>query len=234
MPAPLVETSGLNYFVRSGPSELHILKDVNMRVDPGEVVAVVGPSGSGKTSLLMVLAGLERASAGSVVVGGQDIAGLNEDALALFRRKTLGILFQNFHLIPTMTALQNVSLSLEVADMDKGLREVRDEARAALESVGLGDRTGHLPNMLSGGEQQRVGLARAIVTNPRLLLADEPTGNLDQETGSRVIDSMFALAAGQGTSVLLITHDPALARRADRVLTLTSGRLQSGEAAAVS
>jgi putative ABC transport system ATP-binding protein len=228
MPEPLVETSGLNFQVRSGASELHILRNVNLTVDPGEVVAVVGPSGSGKTSLLMVLAGLEQATGGTVTIEGREISGLDEDALALFRRRTLGILFQNFHLIPTMTALENVSLSLEVADAGLSLADVRQAARAALESVGLGDRLGHLPNMLSGGEQQRVGLARAIVTRPRLLLADEPTGNLDQETGGKVIDLMFALAAEKGTSVLLITHDPALARRADRILTLTRGELSPG------
>lgn len=225
MPAPLVETSDLNYYVRSGPSELHILKNVNLTIEPGEVVAVVGPSGSGKTSLLMVLAGLEQASAGMVTIEGKDISGLDEDALAVFRRRTLGIVFQSFHLIPTMSALENVTLSLEVADTGRSLHKLRDEAARALETVGLGERLGHLPGMLSGGEQQRVGLARAIVTQPRLLLADEPTGNLDQDTGAKVIDLMLALAAEQGTSVLLITHDPGLARRADRILTLTGGVL---------
>jgi len=222
---PVIETHDTNLHLVSGKVPLHILKDINLRVDAGEVVATVGPSGSGKTSLLMVLGGLERASSGKVVVAGRDITGLNEDELAIFRRRTLGILFQNFHLIPSLTALENVSLALEIAETGQPLREIRDLARQALTEVGLADRLDHLPSALSGGEQQRVGLARAMVTRPRLLLADEPTGNLDQETGARVIELMFDLARRQGTAVLLITHDRGLAERADRKLAMNHGRL---------
>jgi putative ABC transport system ATP-binding protein len=204
---------------------LHILKDVTFKVNGGEVTAVVGPSGSGKTSLLMILGGLERATSGKVVVAGQDISTANEDQLAIFRRKNLGILFQNFHLIPSMTALENVALSLEIAETGESFKIIRDRAAAALEEVGLGDRLTHLPSALSGGEQQRVGLARAMVNSPRLMLADEPTGNLDQDTGARVIELMFNLARKKDTAVLLITHDRSLAAKADRMLTMNHGKL---------
>ncbi|MDF2981445.1 MAG: transporter, partial [Devosia sp.] len=190
-----------------------------------EVVAIVGPSGSGKTSLLMLLAGLERATSGKVVVAGQDLSGLSEDDLAVFRRHTLGIVFQSFHLIPSLTALDNVGLALEIASPDLSLVQTREAAAAALEAVGLGGRLHHRPAALSGGEQQRVGLARAMIAKPRLLLADEPTGNLDQETGAVVVELMFDLARRQGTAVVLITHDPSLAARADRVFTMTAGEL---------
>ncbi len=226
----IISTRDLNLRLTSGKSELHILKDINLAVDPGEVVAIVGPSGSGKTSLLMVLGGLEQASSGAVTIAGEDISKLDEDGLALFRRRTLGILFQNFNLLPTMTALENVSLALEIARAGRPFRELRQAAAAALAAVGLGDRLEHLPNALSGGEQQRVGLARAMVVSPKLLLADEPTGNLDEDSGAKIIDMMFALARQQGTAVLLITHDHDLAVRADRRLTMTHGRL-SAEAA---
>lgn len=224
---PLVETEKLNLHVRSGATPLHILRDVTFHIDPGEVVAVVGPSGSGKTSLLMVLAGLEQASDGLVRIDGQDVTALDEDGLAIFRRRTLGVLFQNFHLIPTMTALENVMLALELSDTGQPVDALRAASVKALESVGLEDRLYHLPNALSGGEQQRVGLARAVVTGPRLLLADEPTGNLDQETGARVIDTMFAIAQEHQRAVLLITHDPALAARANRRLVMTKGVLHA-------
>ncbi|MEQ1770157.1 MAG: ABC transporter ATP-binding protein [Devosia sp.] len=225
MSVPVIETEKTNLELMTGHSKLHILKDVSMRVDSGEVVAVVGPSGSGKTSLLMVLGGLERATNGKVVVGGTDTSTLNEDGLAIFRRKNLGILFQNFHLIPSMTALENVSLALEIAETGMPVKDIRVAAEKALEEVGLGDRMTHLPSALSGGEQQRVGLARAMVTNPRLMLADEPTGNLDQDTGAKVIELMFNLARKKNTAVLLITHDPNLARKADRMLTMNKGHL---------
>jgi putative ABC transport system ATP-binding protein len=203
-------------------------------VNSGEVVAVVGPSGSGKTSLLMILGGLERATTGKVVVAGQDISQANEDQLAIFRRNSLGILFQNFHLIPSMTALENVALALEIAETGKSYKEIREAAAEALVEVGLGDRLTHLPSALSGGEQQRVGLARAIVTNPKLMLADEPTGNLDQDTGARVIELMFNLARKKGTAILLITHDRSLASKADRVLTMNKGELTEAAREAVS
>ena len=198
MSVPVIETEKANLELMSGKSMLHILKDVTFRVAGGEVTAVVGPSGSGKTSLLMILGGLERATTGKVIVAGQDISTANEDQLAIFRRKNLGILFQNFHLIPSISAL---------------------------EEVGLGDRMSHVPSALSGGEQQRVGLARAMVTSPKLMLADEPTGNLDQDTGALVIDLMFNLARKKSAAILLITHDRSLAAKADRMLTMNHGQL---------
>ena len=225
MPAPVVQATGINLHLKSGGEPLHILKDVDLTVATGEVSAIVGPSGSGKTSLLMVLGGLERATAGKVVIAGEDITGKSEDQLAIFRRKHLGILFQNFHLIPSMSALENVALTLEIAEAGRPWKEIRDRAAAALAEVGLSERLTHLPNALSGGEQQRVGLARALVGEPALLLADEPTGNLDQETGERVIELMFRLARERGTSILLITHDNDLAHRADRLLHMNQGRL---------
>ena len=223
----VVQTERMNLSLRSGKTPLHILKDISFTMDAGEVVAVVGPSGSGKTSLLMVLGGLEQASSGVVNVAGSDLAGKGEDALAIFRRQNLGILFQNFHLIPSMTALENVALALEIAENGRSHRQITEAAKAALEAVGLGERLDHRPSALSGGEQQRVGLARAIVMKPKLLLADEPTGNLDQDTGARVIEMMFALARDNGTAVFLITHDPALAAKADRTLTMSHGQLSS-------
>jgi putative ABC transport system ATP-binding protein len=224
-PVPVVQATGVNLHLESGGTPLHILKDVDLTLNAGEVAAVVGPSGSGKTSLLMVLGGLERATGGTIALDGTPISAMNEDQLAIARRKTLGILFQNFHLVPSMTALENVALSLEIADAGMPWRQVRDRAAAALTEVGLGDRLTHLPSALSGGEQQRVGLARAMVTQPRLLLADEPTGNLDQATGQRIIELMFGLARTHGTAILLITHDPALAAKADRQLHMNAGRL---------
>lgn len=225
MSVPVIQTENANLELMSGKSMLHILKDVTFQVNSGEVTAVVGPSGSGKTSLLMILGGLERATTGKVIVAGQDISTANEDQLAIFRRKNLGILFQNFHLIPSMTALENVALALEIAETGKSFKEIREQATAALAEVGLADRLTHLPSALSGGEQQRVGLARAMVTNPRLLLADEPTGNLDQDTGIMVIELMFNLARKKGAAILLITHDRSLAAKADRMMTMNHGRL---------
>jgi len=225
MPTPVIETEKTNLYLTTGKTQLHILKDVTFTLNPGEVAAVVGPSGSGKTSLLMVLGGLEKATSGRVIVGGKDITDLNEDQLAVFRRETLSIVFQSFHLIPSMTALENVSLALEIAEAGDSFKQIREKATAALEEVGLKDRLNHLPHALSGGEQQRVGLARAMVTNPKLLLADEPTGNLDQDTGARVIEMMFNLAREKGTAILLITHDRNLANQADRLLTMEHGHL---------
>jgi putative ABC transport system ATP-binding protein len=225
MSVPVIQTEKANLELMSGKSMLHILKDVTFQVNSGEVTAVVGPSGSGKTSLLMILGGLERATTGKVVVAGQDISTANEDQLAIFRRNSLGILFQNFHLIPSMTAHENVALALEIAETGQSYKEIREQAANALEEVGLGDRMTHLPSALSGGEQQRVGLARAMVTSPKLMLADEPTGNLDQDTGAKVIELMFNLARKKQTAVLLITHDRSLASKADRMLTMNKGQL---------
>ncbi|MEP7239473.1 MAG: ABC transporter ATP-binding protein [Devosia sp.] len=222
---PLVAVSNVDYTLKVGAAPLQILRNVSLEVAPAQVVAIVGPSGSGKTSLLMLLGGLERPTGGKVVIGGQDLTGLSQDALAAFRRKTLGIVFQSFYLIPSLSALDNVSLALEIAEPRLPLAEARKRSDAALELVGLGGRVHHRPAALSGGEQQRVGLARAMIATPQLLLADEPTGNLDQATGARVIELMFDLARQQQAAVIFVTHDPGLAARADRVLTMTRGEL---------
>ena len=226
---PIVVASDVNYSVDIAGRPLQILKNVTLHVDAAEVLAIVGPSGSGKTSLLMLLAGLDRATSGQIVVAGQDLSRLTEDGLAIYRRNTLGIVFQSFHLIPSLSALDNVGLALEITSPHLSRAETRASAVAALTAVGLADRVGHRPAALSGGEQQRVGLARAMITKPRLLLADEPTGNLDQETGALVVGLMFDLARRQQTAVLMITHDPSLAARADRVLTMTQGELVAAD-----
>jgi putative ABC transport system ATP-binding protein len=215
----LVSAEGLVFTVGAGAGQVNILRGVELTLAEREAVGLVGPSGSGKTSLLMLLAGLERASGGRLVVAGRELARLDEDALARFRRDHLGIVFQAFHLVPTMTALENVAIPLEFA----GRGDAFERARAALESVGLGHRLGHYPGQLSGGEQQRVALARAFVGEPRLILADEPTGNLDRATGERVMDLLFGLRERHGTTLLLVTHDPALAARCDRVVRIEDG-----------
>ena len=221
----LVSVSSVDYTLTVGGAPLQILRQVSLDVAPAEVVAIVGPSGSGKTSLLMLLGGLERPTAGKVVIAGEDLTGLSEDDLAAFRRRTLGIVFQSFYLIPSLSALDNVSLALEIARPELTLAQARERSAAALAAVGLASRVHHRPAALSGGEQQRVGLARAIIAQPKLLLADEPTGNLDQNTGAQVIGLMFDLARQQGAAVIFVTHDPALAARADRVFTMTRGEL---------
>ena len=218
---PLVRIRDLYLTVPSAAGVVNILRGVDLDIGRGEAVGLVGPSGSGKTSLLMVLAGLERATSGSVAVDGQEITGLNEDALAKLRREKVGIVFQSFHLIPTMTALENVSIPLELA----GVRDAEARARVALNAVGLSHRLTHLPGQLSGGEQQRTALARAFAPEPALLLADEPTGNLDHATGEAVIDLLFALRQRMGTTLLLITHDRDLAARCDRQVHMSDGRV---------
>ena len=223
--APLVSVAAVDYTLTVGGEPLQILRQVSLDVAPADVVAIVGPSGSGKTSLLMLLGGLERPTSGKVVIAGEDLTGLSEDGLAAFRRRTLGIVFQSFYLIPSLSALDNVSLALEIARPELTLAQARERSAAALAAVGLGSRVHHRPAALSGGEQQRVGLARAIIAQPKLLLADEPTGNLDQNTGAQVIGLMFDLARQQGAAVIFVTHDPALAARADRVFTMTRGEL---------
>jgi len=217
----IVQVGNLHLTVPAAAGPVNILRGIDLDIPDGEAVGIVGPSGSGKTSLLMVLAGLERATAGTIRIAGQEISGLDEDALARLRRDTIGIVFQAFHLIPTMTALENVSVPLELA----GRRDAAARARAALESVGLGHRLTHLPGQLSGGEQQRVALARAFAPEPRLLLADEPTGNLDQATGEAVMDLLFRLRERSGTTLLLITHDADLAARCSRRIHLADGRV---------
>ena len=229
---PIINATGVGYAVDVAGKPLEILKHVDLAIGTGEVVAIVGPSGSGKTSLLMLLAGLERPTAGKITIDGTTISGLDEDALAKFRRRTLGIVFQSFHLIPALSARDNVGLALEIARPDLDMASVRRIAGETLDAVGLAERYDHRPAALSGGEQQRVGLARALVTSPKLLLADEPTGNLDHKTGEVVIELMFALARRNGTTVVLITHDPDLAARADRVFTMTEGRLAETRRAA--
>ncbi len=200
---------------------LHIVRGVALDLQAGSSIGIVGPSGSGKTSLLMLLAGLERPSRGTVAIDGTDIAKLSEDERARFRGRHIGIVFQSFHLIPTMTALENVAIPLELA----GRRDAGARAREALDQVGLSSRTGHRPGQLSGGEQQRVALARAFAPNPRLLLADEPTGNLDLRTGQKAADLMFGLQRDHGTTLLLITHDATLAARCERRLAVSDGQL---------
>ncbi len=217
----VVRVTSLTLTVPAASGPVNILRGVDMEVASGEAIGIVGPSGSGKTSLLMVLAGLERATSGSVRIAGQEITGLDEDALSRLRRQQVGIVFQAFHLIPTMTALENVAIPLELA----GARDAMDRARASLAAVGLAHRLDHLPGQLSGGEQQRVALARAFAPAPRLLLADEPTGNLDRATGAVVMDLLFDMRAKHGTTLLLITHDPALAARCGRVIRIADGRV---------
>ncbi len=214
---------GLRLTLPSASGPVNILSGIDLDIFAGHSVGLVGPSGSGKTSLLMVLAGLERATGGMVQVAGQELTRLDEDALARFRRQSVGIVFQNFHLIPTMNAVENVALPLELA----GARHASERAESCLRAVGLGHRLTHLPGMLSGGEQQRVAVARAFAGEPRLLLADEPTGNLDMATGAAVMDLLFEQRARLGTTLLLITHDPGLAARCDTLLRMKDGRIEA-------
>jgi putative ABC transport system ATP-binding protein len=218
---PIIRLENVHLKLASAAGLVNILNGIDLAVQAGETVGLVGPSGSGKTSLMMLIAGLERASEGRITVAGTAFSGLDEDALARFRRDNVGIVFQAFHLVPTMTALENVAIPLEFA----GVADAFLRAEASLQAVGLGARVGHYPGQLSGGEQQRTALARAFATTPRLLLADEPTGNLDGKTGETIIELLFALSAERGTTLLLITHDPAIARRCGRILRLVDGRI---------
>jgi putative ABC transport system ATP-binding protein len=215
--------SGLNLTLGRGAAQVHILKDIDLHIGHGEAIGLIGPSGSGKSTLLMVMAGLERADAGTVMVAGQNLRKLDEDALARFRGRQVGIVFQSFHLIPTMTAIENVAVPLELA----GVADAQDRAARELDMVGLAERMNHYPAQLSGGEQQRVALARALAPNPSLLFADEPTGNLDETTGRGIIDLLFAGHTERKTTLVLVTHDPGLARRCDRVVRLRSGRIDA-------
>jgi putative ABC transport system ATP-binding protein len=216
-----IALAGINLSLGRGATRVHILKDIDLHIGTGEAVGLVGPSGSGKSTLLMVMAGLERPDSGSVRVAGEDLGTLGEDALARFRGRNVGIVFQSFHLIPTMTALENVAIPLELA----GAPDAAGRAAEELAAVGLADRGGHYPAELSGGEQQRVALARARAPNPAILFADEPTGNLDETTGSGIIDLLFAGQTGRGTTLVLVTHDPVLAARCNRVVRMRSGRI---------
>jgi len=221
-PAILLEGVEVTLPSRAGP--VAILRGINLEVGTGDAVAVVGPSGSGKSTLLMVIAGLEAATGGHVNVVGADYSTLDEDGLARLRAANIGIVFQSFHLVPTMTAIENVALPLEFLDQEDAFIK----ARAALAEVGLSHREAHFPGQLSGGEQQRVAIARALSTRPQLILADEPTGNLDLATGAIVMDLLFTLKERTGATLLLITHDRNLAKRCDRIVSLADGRIVSG------
>jgi putative ABC transport system ATP-binding protein len=225
--SPLVNLAGVTLNLASLAGEVNVLRGIDLSVEAGETVGVVGPSGSGKSTLLMVIAGLERASSGRVAVAGHDLSAMDEDALARFRRTQIGIVFQAFHLVPAMTALENVAVPLELA----GARDAFARAEEELRQVGLAHRLDHYPGQLSGGEQQRVALARAFVARPRLLLADEPTGNLDQGTGRTIVELLFDLHDRHGTTLVLVTHDPTLAARCRRVVRVEDGRIAADHAA---
>jgi len=220
---PLIALSGIHLTLQSEAGPVHILRGIDLTVADGEAVGLVGPSGSGKSTLMMVLAGLEQPSAGRVCVAERSFTDMSEDGLALFRRDHIGIVFQSFHLVPTMTALENVAIPLELA----GRADAFARAAHELEEVGLSHRLSHYPGQLSGGEQQRVALARAVVAEPRILLADEPTGNLDGTTGDQIIDLIFRLHVQRKTTLVLITHDPSLAARCHRVIGMADGRIES-------
>jgi putative ABC transport system ATP-binding protein len=221
MSEPLIDLSDIRLTFGEGESATEVLTGASLRLMPGETAALLGPSGSGKSSLLAITAGLERASGGRALLLGSDMGALDEDALARLRGRGVGIVLQSFHLLPTMTALENVAVPLELA----GEQDAKPRARAELEAVGLAHRLDHYPSQLSGGEQQRVAIARATAPRPKLLLADEPTGNLDAATGAAIIDLLFDRASAAGAGLLVITHDPAIAARAGRVLHMTDGRV---------
>lgn len=217
----MIRLNQLSMHYMLGESRIDILHEVNLEITAGERVAIAGPSGTGKTSLLLLLAGLERPAAGSVRFDGRSLGELDRDQLADLRRDCMGIVFQSFHLVPSLTALDNAALPLEIA----GCRDARARARVLLDKVGLGARLDHYPGQLSGGEQQRVAIARALVHEPKLVLADEPTGNLDDRTGAAIGELLLDLNAQTGTTLVLVTHDMAFARRCDRVLRLSGGAL---------
>ena len=219
--ADAIALRSVNLSLGRGSARVHILHDIDFNIGRGEAVALLGPSGSGKSTLLMVMTGLERPDSGAVIVAGQDLQRLDEDSLARFRGRNVGIVFQAFHLIPTMTALENVAVPLEFA----GARDAFARAERELAAVGLANRLHHYPAELSGGEQQRVALARALAPDPALIVADEPTGNLDEETGRDIIELLFRGRRERATTLILVTHDAELAVRCDRVLHLHSGRL---------
>jgi putative ABC transport system ATP-binding protein len=218
---PILRLEAVKLTLTSQAGPVNILNGIELVIREGEAIGLVGPSGSGKSTLLMVMAGLERPDTGTVTVAGNDLGALDEDSLARFRGRNVGIVFQSFHLIPTMTALENVAVPLELAGDTDAFGRARDE----LAAVGLAERLGHYPAQLSGGEQQRVALARALAPNPAILVADEPTGNLDDATGQQVIDLLFAGHVERGTTLVLVTHDTALAQRCDRIVRLRSGRI---------
>ncbi len=222
MVAAAIEVKGVHLSLGRGAARVHILKGVSLEIARGKAVGLVGPSGSGKSTLLMTIAGLERPDSGSVAIDGIKLDDMNEDELAKFRGSRVGIVFQSFHLIPTMTALENVAVPLELA----GAPDAFERARAELKAVGLGARESHYPAQLSGGEQQRVALARALAPNPALLIADEPTGNLDSDTGRDIVDMIFRLQREKGATLVLVTHDAGLAAQCDRTIHLKSGLIE--------
>ncbi|MFN3279355.1 MAG: ABC transporter ATP-binding protein [Paracoccus hibiscisoli] len=224
MADPVIRLRDAQLTLQGNAGPVDILRGITLEVARGETVGLVGPSGSGKSSLLMLMGGLERATGGQVHALGQDLTALDEDALARFRLGNMGVVFQSFHLIPTMTALENVATPLELAGADDAF----DRAAAELGRVGLGGRLDHYPAQLSGGEQQRVALARAAAPRPAILLADEPTGNLDGTNGQAIMDLLFALSRDHGATLVLVTHDPVLAARCDRVIRLNDGRVDAG------
>ncbi len=226
MTEAVIEIVDVSLTLGEGASSVHVLKGVSLEVGAGEAVGIVGPSGSGKSTLLMVLAGLERVDAGSVRIAGEPITGRSEDEIAAFRGRNVGIVFQSFHLMPNMTALENVAVPLELAGHDDPFAVAERE----LAAVGLSERLTHYPGELSGGEQQRVAIARALAPSPKILIADEPTGNLDQATGRQVADLLFAKAEERGMTLLLVTHDPALASRCTRQIAMRSGRIENAPA----
>jgi putative ABC transport system ATP-binding protein len=227
-PPLAIAASNLILTFGEGSGAVEILRGIDLTVPQGQTLALLGPSGSGKSSLMAVLSGLERAASGQLEVAGANFAALSEDALAQARRGRIGVVLQAFHLLPTMTALENVMTPLELA----GMADARQRAAAELEAVGLGHRLDHYPAQLSGGEQQRVAIARALAPQPKLVFADEPTGNLDAATGAAIIDLLFARRAEVGATLVIITHDAELARRCERVVTLADGRIASDRAVA--
>ncbi|MDP2356495.1 MAG: ABC transporter ATP-binding protein [Beijerinckiaceae bacterium] len=222
---PVIEMHNVHLSLGNGPARVHILQGVSLNVARGEALGLVGSSGSGKSTLLMTMAGLEKPDSGSVTVDGKRIDQMNEDALARFRGARIGVIFQSFHLIPTMTALENVAVPLELA----GAPDPFKRAAAELQAVGLESRKSHYPAQLSGGEQQRVAIARALAPDPAILVADEPTGNLDETTGRTIIDLLFRLRKARGSTLVLVTHDLALARLCDRTIRLKSGKIVDAE-----
>ncbi|MEX0406208.1 ABC transporter ATP-binding protein [Aquibium sp. LZ166] len=224
MTETVIDLKNVSLTLGQGATSVHVLKDLSLEIFAGEATGIVGPSGSGKSTLLMVIAGLEGVDAGSVTIAGKRLDGRSEDEVAAFRGSNIGIVFQSFHLIPNMTALENVAVPLELA----GRSDPFGVAARELEAVGLRDRVTHYPGELSGGEQQRVAIARALAPEPKILIADEPTGNLDQATGRQISDLLFSKAAERGMTLVLVTHDVSLAGRCDRQIAMRSGRIESG------
>ncbi|MBA2126116.1 ABC transporter [Hyphomicrobium methylovorum] len=225
MSDPIIELDNVQLTLTSKAGPVHILRGVSLTVPRGQSAAILGPSGSGKTSLLMVMAGLEQATGGKVVAAGKSLAAMSEDELALLRGADMGVIFQSFHLVPTMTALENVALPMELA----GEANAFDNAHQLLKEVGLAERVDHFPAELSGGEQQRVAIARALVRQPRIVLADEPTGNLDGRTGRQIVELLFGAHARRNATMIIVTHDERLAAMADRVIRMADGNIVSDE-----